>query len=173
VFWLSLTGKVNPIIRTKIFAENRFTTIKVATNRVLNQLGASADCWLLAVQYVCHVLSHLASSTMKWILPWQVLTGQTQDISSLLVCEFLEPVYYIPHSDGFPSHCNEELGHWVGVATHVGDALTFKILSQQQKVIYGSIIRSTLDPTLHHKRLDPLGEEVSHVADKLFFRSIG
>jgi hypothetical protein len=100
----------------------------------------------------------------------QVLTGQTQDISALLVCEFLETVYYNPHSHGFPSHSNEELGHWVGVATHVVDALTFKILSPQHKVIYRSIIWSALDPTLRHKRLAPLDGEVSRAADKLLVR---
>jgi hypothetical protein len=89
----------------------------------------------------------------------------------LLVCAFWEPVYYNPHSDGFPSHCNEELGHWVGVVTHVGDVLTFKFLSQQPKGIFRSIIRSALDPTLCHKRIAPLGGEVSHAADKLFVRS--
>jgi hypothetical protein len=113
----------------------------------------------------------LASSTLKWIPPLQVLTGQTQDISDLLVCAFWEPVYYNPHSDGFPSHRNEELGHWVGVTTHFGDALTFKILSPQHKVIYRSIIWSALDPKLRHKHLAPLGGEVSHAADRLFVRS--
>jgi hypothetical protein len=97
--------------------------------------------------------------------------GQTRDISALFVCEFWEPVYYNPHSDGFPSHRNEELGHLVGAATHVGDALTFKILSPQQKVIYCLIIRSALYPTFRHKRLAPLGGEVSHAADKLFVHS--
>jgi hypothetical protein len=101
----------------------------------------------------------------------QVLAGQTQDISALLVCAFWEPVYYNPRYDGFPSHRNEELGHWVGITTHVGDALTFNILYPQHKVIYCSIIRSALDPTLRHKRLAPLGGEVSHEADTLFFRS--
>jgi hypothetical protein len=90
----------------------------------------------------------------------QALTSETQDIFALLVCAFW--VYYNPHSDGFPSHRNEELGHWVGVDTHVGDTLTYKILYPQQKVIYCLIIRSALDPTLHHKRLDPLGGAVSH-----------
>jgi hypothetical protein len=120
-----------PYHENQNFVENQYATIKAATNRVLS--GAPADCWLLAVQYVCHVLNHLASSTLKWIPPLQILTGQTQDISALLVCAFWEPVYYNPHSDGFPSHRNEELGHLVGVANHVGDALTFKILSPQHK----------------------------------------
>ena len=153
------------------FAENRYATIKAATNRVLNQSGAPADCWLLAMQYVCHVLNLLASSTLKWIPPLQALTGQKQDISALLVCTFWEPVYYNPHEDGFPSQPNEELGHWVGVASNVGDALTFKLLSPSQKIIARSVVRSALDPTLRHKRLAPLGGEISHVDDKLFVRS--
>jgi hypothetical protein len=90
-----------PYHENQNFAENWYDTIKAASNRVLNQSGAPADCWLLAVQYVCHVLNHLASFTLKWIPPLQVLTGQTQDISALLVCAFWEPVYYYPHSDAF------------------------------------------------------------------------
>jgi hypothetical protein len=98
----------------------------------------------------------------------QEITGQMRDIYALLVCAFWEAVYFNPHSDGFPSHHNEDLGHWAGVATHVGDALTCKILSPQQKVIYRL---SALDPTLRHKRLAPLGGDVSHAADKCFVHS--
>jgi hypothetical protein len=163
--------KSEPYHENQNFAEICYATIKAAINRLLNQSGALADFWLLAVQFVCHVLNRLASSNLKWIPPLQVLSGQTQDISALLVCAFWEPVYYNPHSNCFPSHHNEELGHWVGVATHVRDALTFKILSPHQKVIYRSIIWSALDPKLRHKRLAPLGGEVSHAADKLFLRS--
>jgi hypothetical protein len=89
----------------------------------------------------------------------------------LLVCAFWEPVYYNPHHDGFPSNHNEELGNWVGVASDVGDALRFKIISPSKKIIFRSVIRSALDPTLRHKRLAPLGGEISHVDDKLFVRS--
>ena len=46
----------------------------------------------------------------------------------------------------FPSGSNEEQGWWVGIATHVGDALTCKILTKHNKVIYRSAIRSALDP---------------------------
>jgi hypothetical protein len=102
-----------------------------------------------------------------------VLTGQTQDTSTLLACAFYEPVYYNPHYDGFPSNPNEELGHWVGVATNAGDALTFKLLTSNQKVIIRSVIRSALDPTLRHKCLAPIGGEkgTNHAGDKIFVRS--
>ena len=163
-----------PYQENQNFAENRYATIKTAANRVLNNSGAPPECWLLALMYVCYVLNHLASSTLGWIPPLQKLTGQTQDTSALFVCSFYEPVYYDPHYDGFPSASNEELGHWVGVATHVGDALTFKILTPSNKVIYRSVICSALDPTTRHKRLAPVGGEsiaLNHVGDKVFIRS--
>jgi Reverse transcriptase (RNA-dependent DNA polymerase) len=162
-----------PYQENQNFAENRYGTIKTAANRVLNKSGAPPECWLLALMYVCYVLNHMASSTLGWIPPLQKLTGQTQDTSALFICSFYEPVYYDPHYDGFPSAKNEELGHWVGIATHVGDALTFKILTPNNKVIYRSVIRSALDPTTRHKRLAPVGGEstLNHVGDKVFIRS--
>jgi hypothetical protein len=81
-----------PYHENRKFAENRYATIKAATNHVLNQSGAPADCWLLAVQYVCHVLNHLASSTLKWIPTLQALPGQMQDISAFLACSLWEPL---------------------------------------------------------------------------------
>jgi hypothetical protein len=72
---------------------------------------------------------------------------------ALLVWALYEPVYYNPHFDGFPSNPNEELWHWVSVATYVGDILTYKLLTSNQKVIFRSVIRSALAPTLLHKRL--------------------
>ena len=160
-----------PYQENQNFAENRYSTIKAATNRVLNRSGAPANCWLLVMQYVCHVLNHLASPTLNWIPPLQALTGQTPDTSALLVCAFYEPVYYNPHVKGFPSKSNEELGHWVGIADHVGDALTFKLLSSSDKIIYRSVFKSALDPTLRRKRLAPVDGETNHAGDKVFVRS--
>jgi hypothetical protein len=54
-----------PYQQNQNFAENRYATIKTATNCVLNLSGAPPDCWLLALQYVCHVHNHLASATLN------------------------------------------------------------------------------------------------------------
>jgi hypothetical protein len=107
-----------PYHENQNFAENRYGTIKAATNPVMNLSGAPAEwCWLLALMYVCYVLNHLASSTLGYIPPLQALTGLTQDTSALFVCSFYEPVYYDPHHDGFPSkNTSEELGNWIGTA---------------------------------------------------------
>jgi hypothetical protein len=74
-----------PCHESQNFAENFYATIKAATNRVLNQSGAPANCWLLAVQYVCHVLNHLASSTLSRFHLCRFLLAK-QNISALLVC---------------------------------------------------------------------------------------
>jgi hypothetical protein len=98
--------------------------------------GAPANTWLLALMYVCILLNHFASAALGWKTPLQVLTGQTPDISKFLHFSFYEPVYYHSYSDSFPSSSNEEQGWWVGIATHVGDALTYMILTKQNTVIF-------------------------------------
>jgi hypothetical protein len=70
-------------------------------------------------------------------------------------------VYYHAYSDKFPSVSTEEQGWWVGVAIHVGDAFTYKILTKHNKVIYCSAIRSDLDPAKRNQRLSPLGGETA------------
>jgi hypothetical protein len=101
----------------------------------------------------------LASATLGWIPLLQAITGQTQGTSTLLVCAFYEPVYFKPHYDGLLSNYNQALGRWVGVATNVGDALTFNLYTPCNQVIFRSVIQSALDPTLHHKRLTVFGKE--------------
>jgi hypothetical protein len=60
----------------------------------------------------------------------QMLTGQRPDISKFLHFSVFEPVYYHVHSNTFPFESDEEQGWWVGIATHVGDELTYKILTK-------------------------------------------
>jgi hypothetical protein len=128
--------------------------------------------WLLALMYVCILINHLASATLGWKPPLRVLTGQTPDISAFLHFSFFDPVYYHAYSDTFPSTSNEAQGWWVGIATHVGDALTYKILIKEHKVIYRSATRSALDPAKRNQRLTPFGGETSfnHHGDKIFIR---
>ena len=46
-------------------AENCFGLAKRYTNTVMNTSGCPAFCWLLCLQYICVVLNHLASPTLK------------------------------------------------------------------------------------------------------------
>jgi hypothetical protein len=140
---------------------------------VLNVSGAPANTWLLALDYVCLLLNHLASNALGWKSPLQVLTGQKPDISKFLQFAYYDPVYYQVYSYSFPSMPNEEQGWWVGVATQVGDALTYKILTKKDRVIFRSAIRSAMDPAKRNLRLSPIGGETdsNFRGDKLFIRS--
>ena len=69
-----------PYHENQNFAENRYSTIKSTTNRVMNRSGAPANTWLLCLLYVCLLLNHLASAALHWIPPEQKLTGRTPDI---------------------------------------------------------------------------------------------
>jgi hypothetical protein len=122
---------------------------------------------------VCLLMNHLASATLGWKLLEQILTGQQPDISKFLNFSFFEPVYYQVHSNTFPSASNEEQGWWGGVTTHVGDALTYKILTKQNKVIYQSAIRLSLDPTKRNQCLSPLGGDTAstYLGYTMFIRS--
>jgi hypothetical protein len=51
-----------PYHENQNFADNWYATIKAATNHSLNQSGAPADCWILAVQYVADKLFVRAKS---------------------------------------------------------------------------------------------------------------
>jgi hypothetical protein len=113
--------------------------------------------------YVCLLMNHLASAALGWKSPEQVLTGQPPGISKFLHFSFYEPMYNKSYSNTFQSASNEEQGWWVGVATHVGDALTYNILTKQHKVIYHSAIRSALDPAKPNQRLSPLGGDGIHI----------
>ena len=147
------------------FAEHCYSTIKPMVNKLLDRTGAPAYCWLLALLYVIFVLNHTAVQSLNWRTPIESLTGSTPDISSLVLFHFWEPVYYKVDDTSFPSKSTEKLGRFVGIAEHVGHALTFKILTDDTlKIIHRSNIRSALNPTSENLRASmDHGEEVPEV----------
>jgi hypothetical protein len=83
-----------------------------------------------------------------------------QDISAFLEYRFYEPVLYLDTDESFPSS-KEKPGWWVGVANNVGDALTFKILTEDtHKVIHRSVVRPAKDDRFRNKRVrfEPEGD---------------
>jgi hypothetical protein len=109
-------------------AERRFQTVKNAANRVMDRTGAPAHTGLLCLTYVCFLLNHMWDDTLSGI-PLTLLTGMTVDISVLLCFYFWQKVYYKREDYGFPSESKEGVGHIVGISEHVGNALTWKILT--------------------------------------------
>jgi hypothetical protein len=114
------------------FAKRHYQTVKTMTNTILDHTGSPASLWLLCLLYVCFLLNNTSTSALSnGGVPIQKLTGSTNDISPLLYFQFYEPVYYKVDDSDFPLDSCEKRGHWVGIAKHIGHAMTFKILSYQ------------------------------------------
>ena len=141
-------------------AERRIQALKDITNRILDRSGAPPDCWLLALIYASYLMNHTYHDGINGI-PITRLTGVTPDISPLLRFHFFQEVYYKMDDNSFPSESREEKGHVVGISTHVGHLMTYKILTQDtRQVIHRSDVRPCT-PAAANKRVDLLrGEDL-------------
>ena len=148
-------------------AERRYQTVKRMTNTLLDRSGSPAYTWLLAMMYACFILNFSYCASISAV-PAQVLTGSTPDISPLLRFYWWQTVYYKVDDSDFPSDSRELRGHFVGIAEHVGHALTFKVLTDDtNKVIYRSNVRPASMEMEYNLRLDPLcGESRQIVKSK-------
>jgi hypothetical protein len=143
-------------------AERRYHVIKTMTNTIMDRTGAPAYTCLLCMMYLCFILNFSVSTSLNFETPMKRATGFTPDISALLCFVFMEPVYYQAQEPGFPSKSREKRGYFVGIAEHVGHAMTFKILTDNTKrVINHSNICSAKDPKSSNLRMDPLVGEIS------------
>ena len=111
-------------------AERRYQQIKRTTNLLMDRTGAPPKTWLLCVLYTVAILNILATESLGWKTPYQVLTGQTPDISEFFQFEFWEPVYYATGEAlsytghvPFPSGDKEGKGRFVGFAEGIGDKI--------------------------------------------------
>src|SRR5512137_399541 len=104
--------------------------------------GAPPELWLQALMYMCYSQNHTAILSLGNRTPTEWLLGYTPDITVLLQFQFWEPVYYAKYDAKFPADNTEMLGRFVGIAENVGNAMTFKILTEEGKIIHWSVVRS-------------------------------
>ena len=101
------------------------------------------------------IQNHAAFKSLNNQTPIKWLLGYTLDISVLLQFHFWEPVYYAKYNAKFPTDSTEELGRFVGIAENVGNAMTFKILTKENKIIHRSVVRTaTKGNSFMNKRAD-------------------
>ena len=133
-----------PYNKNQNFSERGWRDTKTRTNNLLNFSGAPPKTWLLALAYICFVQNHTAYDSLNGRTPTEWLLGYTPDITVLLQFHFWEPIYYAKYDGKFPSDGTECLGRFVGIAENVGNAMSFKVLTEEGKVIVRSVIRSAL-----------------------------
>jgi len=136
-------------------------------NVTLDRSGAPACMWFLCLMWVCAITNSLATESLGWKTPLEVLTGNTPDISQMLQFQFYEPVYFASAASlsyaakpKFPSQSPEERGRFVGFGETVGDAFTYKIITDKTNtIIYRSSVRSALSDTDRNLRADLVSSE--------------
>jgi len=133
-------------------SERRWRDFKGYVNWIMNHRDVSEDAWLLCCEWVADVMNHTAERSIGWKTPLEVLTGQTTDISIILVFLFWDVVYVARYNDAeytgmIGSKKSSEIrGRFVGFSWNVGHALTFKILTDDtKKVISRSVVRLAKD----------------------------
>ena len=119
----------------------------------MDRMGAPEICWLLANEYIADVHNICADESLGYRIPREIRHGGVQDISAFLEYRFYEKIFYLDSDESFPSS-KEKPGWWVGVAHNVGDALTFKILTEDsQQVVHRSVIRPATDDRFRNKHV--------------------
>ena len=94
-------------------------------------------------------MNHAAQERLGWRTPTEWLLGCTPDISVLLIFIFWEPVHCAVNEASFPETPDEALGRFVGIADGVGATITFKILTQNMKVITRSVVCTATKPGVY------------------------
>ena len=107
------------------------------------------------MQHITRTLNDITNKSIDWKTPLLILTGSKPDITFIIIYNFWEKVYYNHVNSEFPSDSTKKLGRFVGASDTVGHALTYKILSNENKIIFRSRIRSTENTNIQNKILEP------------------
>ena len=138
--------------------EQRYQDVKKFTNKTLNHSGAPPELWLEAMKWVCYILNRSYNAQID-CTPLEKLTGQTPDISNMFQFMFYEKVYYATGKQldsnkkpKFPSETGELPGYFVGFSESVGDVMSFRVLTEGNKILHRSNVRTAEDPLTKNLR---------------------
>jgi hypothetical protein len=108
--------------------------------------------WDYVIKYVCYVQNRTARKALGYKTPHEVLLGNTPDISELFDFEFYQPVQYMDNPELKFPQLKTKLGQWLGIATSMGQALCYYILTANGTVITESTVKALEDPESPHVR---------------------
>jgi hypothetical protein len=110
-------------------AEGEIREVKRQVARIMAATNASKRLWDYCVEYACELRCRTARPLwkLKGRTPYEVVTGDTPDISEWLEFGWYDPVFY-RNPGAFPANEPAQVGRWLGVAHRVGQALCYWIL---------------------------------------------
>ena len=104
------------------------------------------------MQYLAGLLNHISDPTLNDRQPIFLATGTLGDISAYTAFFWFEPVYFKVDDTTFGAP-TERFGHFVGLAHHVGHAMTFNLwIPSTNKIVPRSNVRTALDASQRNER---------------------
>jgi len=127
-------------------AESEIGAIKSHHRRLMDRKRVPEELWDYGLEYTADLRRFIARPELDYRTPYEVLTGDTSDISDYLNFEFYQWVkVYDPVA--FPG-TREYLGRWLGPAHNVGQALCYYVLKENGQVIARTTVRELTDVEL-------------------------
>ena len=115
--------------------------LKAQAQILMDRTNSPPNTWFLCQKYIADVYNVSAHPTNDWKIPNQLSGGETVDVSHLLQFKWFEPVLYLDPREKF-SKSKEKPGYFVGFAENVGDVLTFKVLTEDKRIVLSrSVVR--------------------------------
>ncbi len=130
-------------------AEGGIRELKRGVNRAMQKANAPKRLWDFCAEHQAEIRS--LTATDLWQLqgrtPYEIVTGNTPDISEYTQYRWYDPVWYYNQIEMFPND-RRLIGRWLGVAHRVGQAMCYYILQSNGQVI----ARSTVQPLMPEER---------------------
>ena len=137
-----------PLQQQQNYAERAYRDHKARCTLIMETSGANPNEWLLINQYRAYIHNRTACKSNNWRTPYEMLTGQTPDISIIPQLRYRERVYYRTQdaTKRYPNESTERCGFMVGFSETVGHSITYKILTEDTgKIIHRSRVRRAED----------------------------
>ena len=159
--YLILDHRSEPHYQNQNYSERRYQNLRRNLRWYMNWRNVPPEFWLLCLEWCADVMNHTAEQSLGWRTPLSVLTGQTTDISIILMFLFCDLVYCSRYPDdkcnGKPgsAKADEIRGRFVGFAWNVGHTLTFKVYNEDSgHILERSMIRLATDDSNNNLKLD-------------------
>eukprot|EP00590_Aulacoseira_subarctica_P011644 CAMPEP_0172424146 /NCGR_PEP_ID=MMETSP1064-20121228/21716_1 /TAXON_ID=202472 /ORGANISM="Aulacoseira subarctica , Strain CCAP 1002/5" /LENGTH=1711 /DNA_ID=CAMNT_0013165931 /DNA_START=811 /DNA_END=5943 /DNA_ORIENTATION=- len=120
-------------------AEREIGETKNHYRRIMDRKQVPEALWDFGITYTTDIRKIIARPTLDNRSAYEVLTGNTPDISEFLDFEFYQWVKYF-EPVAFPAS-REYLGRWLGKAHGIGQALCYYILKENGQIIARSTVR--------------------------------
>jgi hypothetical protein len=123
-------------------AEVNIRELKKVTRRLMQRTNTPARLWDHCATYAAELRCLTAQPlfSLHGRTPFEIVTGNTPDISEYISFEWYQPVWYFDNTS-FPEP-TRHVGHWIGVAHNIGQAMCFWVLPMSGI----PIARSTVQP---------------------------